>query len=157
MMQAWGVTILRLVVGLVFMAHGLPKLIPIWGGSPARTAELFGAVGLQPALILVLVVGVIELLGGAALFVGVFTRLMALPLVIEMMVAIWKVHLPHGFFLNFAVEPGAGNGYEFSLVLISALLCLVFAGPGALSIDGHRARAAEAAAAGRARLRAGKV
>lgn len=156
-MHSLGITVLRLVVGLVFMAHGLPKLIPIWGTGPALTAELFARIGFEPALVLVLAVGAIELLAGAAVFFGVFTRLMAVPLVIDMAVAIWKVHLPNGFFLSASLEPGAGHGYEFSMVLIGGLLCLILAGPGALSVDGYRARNAESEAAGRARLRAGKM
>ena len=156
-MQAWGVAVLRLVVGAVFVAHGLPKLLPIWGASPARMAAMFEAVGLQPALVLVLAVGVVELLGGAALFLGVFTRLVAVPLAIDMGVAIWKVHWPNGFFLNLALEPGVQHGYEYALVLCGALCCLILAGPGALSIDGYRAHVAESAAAGRARLRHSKV
>jgi len=156
-MQTWGIMVLRLVVGLVFVAHGLPKLLPIWGASPARTAAMFEVVGLQPALILVLAVGVVELVGGAALFLGVFTRLVAIPLVIDMGVAIWKVHWSNGFFLNLALEPDVQHGYEYALVLMGALCCLIFAGPGALSIDGYRAHVAKAAAATRARLRRSKI
>ena len=156
-MQAWGVTVLRLVVGAAFVAHGLPKLLPIWGASPARTAAMFESVGLQPALILVLTVGVVELLGGAALFLGVYTRLAAIPLAIDMGVAIWKVHWANGFFLNMSMEPGVQHGFEYALVLLGALCCLILAGPGALSVDGVRAHAAESAAAGRARLRRSKV
>jgi putative oxidoreductase len=151
--QAWGVMVLRLTVGAVFVAHGLPKLLPIWGASPARMATLFEAAGLQPALLLVLAVGVVELLGGAAVFVGIFTRLMALPLAIDMGVAIWKVHWPNGFFLNLSLEPGVEHGFEYALVLFGALCCLMLAGPGALSVDAYRTHAAESAAEGRARLR----
>jgi uncharacterized membrane protein YphA (DoxX/SURF4 family) len=72
-------------------------------------------------------------------------------------VAVWKVHAVNGFFLNWANTPGQGHGIEFNLVLIGALAALMLSGPGAFSIDGRRARSAEAEAAGRARLRAGKV
>jgi uncharacterized membrane protein YphA (DoxX/SURF4 family) len=74
-----------------------------------------------------------------------------------MTVAIWKVHLVNGFFLNWGMTPGVGHGVEFNLVLIGALLCLMLSGPGGLSIDWRRARSAESQAAGRARLRAGNV
>ena len=75
--------------------------------------------------------------------------LAALALAISMAVAIWKVHLANGFFLP--------TGYEYNIVLLGALISLMLTGPGALSIDGRRARSAEAEAYGRARLRAGKV
>jgi putative oxidoreductase len=74
-----------------------------------------------------------------------------------MVVAVWKVHLPNGFFLNWYMRPGVGHGYEFNLTLIAGLLCLMFMGAGALSVDATRDRSAESEAAGRARLRAGKV
>jgi uncharacterized membrane protein YphA (DoxX/SURF4 family) len=74
-----------------------------------------------------------------------------------MAVAVWKVHLTNGFFLNWLNAPGVGHGYEFNLVLLAGLVCLILTGPGALSIDGRRERWAESEAAGRARLRAGKV
>ena len=51
------------------------------------------------------------------------------------------------------MAPGAGHGYEFNLVLIGALVSLMLTGPGALSFDRHRARAAETQAFGRARMR----
>ena len=139
-MHGGGITILRLVLGVVFLAHGLPKLLPVFGGSPAETAAMFEASGLQPALLLVLIVGVIELFGGAAIILGVWTRFAAILLAINMGVAIWKIHLPHGFFLNLSLEPGVGHGYEFAMVLLGGLVCLLLNGPGAVSIDGYRAR-----------------
>ena len=139
-MHGGGITILRLVLGVVFLAHGLPKLLPVFGGSPAETATMFEASGLQPALLLVLIVGVIELFGGAAIILGVWTRFAAILLAINMGVAIWKIHLPHGFFLNLSLEPGVGHGYEFAMVLLGGLVCLLLNGPGAVSIDGYRAR-----------------
>ena len=157
MIQAGGVTVLRLIVGVVFIAHGLPKLLPIWGASPAHTAAMFEAVGLQPALLLVLTVGLVELLGGAALFLGAYTRRMALPLAFVMGVAIWKMHWPSGFFLNWTLEPGVGHGFEYTLVLFGALCCLMLAGPGALSVDGYRAHATKATSASRPWPRRSKV
>lgn len=139
-MHGGGITILRLVLGVVFLAHGLPKLLPVFGGSPAETAAMFEASGLQPALFLVLIVGVIELFGGAAIILGVWTRFAAILLAINMGVAIWKIHLPHGFFLNLSLEPGVGHGYEFAMVLLGGLVCLLLNGPGAVSIDRYRAR-----------------
>jgi putative oxidoreductase len=74
-----------------------------------------------------------------------------------MLVAVWTVHLSSGFFLNWTLAPGQGHGYEFNLALVAALVSLMLTGPGALSIDRHRARAAETQAFGRARMRAGQV
>ena len=144
MMQAWGVTLLRLTVGAVFVAHGLPKLFgPMWGTSPEGTVALFALVGLQPAPLLAVTVGIVELCGGMALFLGAFTRLMSALLAIIMAVAIWKVHWPYGFFLNLSLEPGVGHGFEYALVLFAALFCLMLNGPGVLSFDGYAGKSAK--------------
>ena len=144
MMQAWGVTLLRLTVGAVFVAHGLPKLFgPMWGTSPEGTVALFALVGLQPAPLLAVTVGIVELCGGMALFHGAFTRLMSALLAIIMAVAIWKVHWPYGFFLNLSLEPGVGHGFEYALVLFAALFCLMLNGPGVLSFDGYAGKSAK--------------
>ena len=75
-----------------------------------------------------------------AIILGVWTRLFASLLAVDMGIAIWKIHLPHGFFLNLSLEPGVGHGYEFAMVLLGGLICLLLNGPGAVSIDGYRAR-----------------
>jgi putative oxidoreductase len=73
-------------------------------------------------------IGLIELFGGVALIVGLFTRLAAFALACDKLGAILLVHAAGGFFLP--------RGLEFVLMLFSAALALLFAGPGALSIDG---------------------
>jgi putative oxidoreductase len=153
-----GPLVLRLALGAVFAAHGAQKLFGIWGGGGLTgTAAYFAQIGLAPAYPLALGVGIVELAGGLLLAAGAFTVITAAVLAVDMLVAVWTVHLASGFFLNWTVAPGQGHGYEFGLVLIAALVSLMFTGPGALSVDGTRARAAETDALGRARLRAGKV
>ena len=76
-----------------------------------------------------------ECFGGLALIVGFLARPAALGLIVVMLVAIAKVHGKNGFFLNFAMAPGKGHGYEFNLVLIAMALSIVIGGAGALSID----------------------
>ena len=157
-MHSYGPAILRLAVGAIFFAHGAQKLFGVWGGGgPAGTAQFFSQIGLSPAYPLALLVGVVELIGGLMLVIGAYTFVTALALAINIGVAAWKAHLPSGFFINWGMTPGLGHGYEFHLVLAASLLALMLTGAGAFSIDGRRARSAEAAAFGRARLRAGKV
>ena len=156
-MSRWGLLWLRLAVGAVFAAHGLAKLIPIWGRSPATTVALFESVGLTPAYPITLAAGGVELLCGVVLIAGAYTPWVTLVLAAYTAVTVWKIHLAHGFFLNWTLEPGGGHGYEYHLLLIAALVCLLFGGPGAASVDAGRAHSAEAAAARRARLRAGSV
>ena len=156
--QPFGPLILRLALGVVFAAHGAQKVFGIWGGAGlSGTAAFFSELGLTPAYPLSLFVGLVELAGGLMLAAGAFTLITSAVLVINMSVAVWKVHLPNGFFLNWVNAPGAGHGYEFNLVLLAGLVCLMLTGPGAFSIDGRRASWAETEAAGKARLRAGNV
>jgi len=155
-MQAWGPVVLRLAVGVVFIAHGAQKLFGFGGGGgPSDTAAFFAQLGLTPAYPLALVVGLVEFLCGLLLVGGAFTGVSAALLTATMVVAVWKVHAPNGFFLNWTNAPGQGHGYEFHLVLLGALAALILSGPGALSVDARRLRSAESLAAGRARLRQG--
>jgi putative oxidoreductase len=149
-MQPYGPAVLRLAIGAVFVAHGAQKLFGVWGGGGlSGTAEFFAHVGLAPAYPLALLVGLVEFGGGLLLLFGALTLFAALILVVNMAVAIWRVHLDAGFFLP--------NGYEFNVALTGALVSLMLTGPGAFSFDEWRARSAETEAYGRARLRSGHV
>jgi putative oxidoreductase len=140
-------------VAAVFIAHGLPKLIPLWGGSPAATTALFASLGLPSAALLVTSTGVLEILGGVTLIAGIWTRWVTVLLVVHQVVEIGTLRWPHGFFLNWSLEPGVGHGVEFGVLVVAALVCLMLSGPGDWSIDGQRNRDAEARALGRQRLR----
>jgi len=149
-MRPYGPAVLRLYVGGVFLAHGAQKLFGLWGGPGlAGTTALFATLGLPYPYPLALLVAVTEFAGGALLILGGLTRWVALALAIEMGVAIWKVHYSNGFFLN----SRSGQGSEFALVLLAAMLSLMLTGPGALSWDEWRDSSAEAMRAGRARAR----
>ncbi len=149
-MRPYGPAALRLCVGAVFLAHGAQKLFSLWNGPGLTgTAAFFTSLGLPYAYPLAILVGFTEFAGGALLILGGLTRWVALALAIDMGVAVWKVHYLHGFFLN---SP-RGQGVEFTLVLIGALLCLMLTGPGAFSWDEWRQSSAEAMRAGRARAR----
>jgi len=139
-MAPYGPTLLRLALGLVFVAHGAQKLFGFGGGGGlSATAALFAQAGLAPAFVLAMLIALVETFGGLLLLAGLFTRIAAGLFTIEMLVAVWKVHLANGFFLNWNNATGVGHGYEFNLVLIAALVSLLLTGPGALSIDRPKA------------------
>lgn len=157
-MQPLGPAVLRVGLGIIFVAHGAQKLFGIWGGGGiAGTTAFFEQLGIPAAMPMAVAVGVAEFLGGLMLILGAFTSVAALTLTLLMLGAIWTVHLGQGFFLNWSLAPAGGFGYEFNVALISGLLCLALTGAGAFSVDERRADAAERVALGRARLRAGKV
>ena len=123
--QRWGITILRVVVGIVFLAHGGQKLF-VWGFS--AVAGFFGQLGIPAPMLAAVIVTLVEFLGGLALVLGLYTRWAAIPLALNMAVAVFTVHLPNGFFLP--------DGYEFALTLLAANVALSLLGSGEASLDG---------------------
>jgi putative oxidoreductase len=154
-----GLAVLRLAIAWVFVAHGMHKLFSFWSGGGAgpagltATAEHLTALGFPSPSILAIVAGVTQLAGGALVGVGLLTRFAAFALLGYVLLGIVTEHLRWGFFLNWAGVHGRGNGIEYSLVLVGALVCLIFAGAGKWSLDGRRAERAESRAMGRARAR----
>jgi putative oxidoreductase len=114
--------VLRGVLGVVFIAHGVQKLF-IYGVD--GIAGAFGSMGLPP--LLGPVIGTAELLGGIALLAGFLTPVAAAGLTLIMAGAIATVHGPQGFF--------APKGYEFNLTLIAGLVAIALTGAGAFSLD----------------------
>jgi putative oxidoreductase len=153
-MRPYGPAALRLAVGTVFVAHGLQKLLGIWNGPGVNgTVHMVQGLGFGYAYPLAILLILTELGGGALLVLGWQTLWVSLALLIDMGIAVWKIHSHNGFFLNWTLAPGKGHGIEYNVVLIGALLCLLLTGPGALSVDEYRSRSAERRAAGRARMR----
>ena|SRR6266446_2855776 len=125
----WANFILRSFVGFIFLAHGAQKLFGVFGGPGLEGAgKMFEQFGFVPGEKWALAVGIVELVGGAALLIGLLTRYAALLLSVVMAVAMIVVHLPNGFFLP--------NGIEFVFALLAANLALLVGGPGELAVDG---------------------
>lgn len=125
-----GLAILRVVVGVIFVAHGAPKL---FGGIEA-TAGFFGQLGIPAATLAAWLIALLESLGGLALIVGFLVSPLAVLLSLHMLTGIVLVHAANGFYV---VGPGQG-GVEFSLLLIASLLALILAGPGLAAVDARR-------------------
>jgi Predicted membrane protein len=126
--------LLRVILGVVFFAHGAQKVFGWFGGyGLSGTVGYFKDVVHVPALLAYLG-PFVEFVGGIALLFGVFTKAAALGIFIMMLVATLKVHLPMGFFLS-GKGDGKGQGYEFALTLAIISLVLILLGGGLYSID----------------------
>jgi putative oxidoreductase len=131
---SWSHLVVRLALGIIFFAHGAQKTFGWFGGHGlAATVGGFRAMGIPPFA--TVLAAYVECLGGLAMIVGFLVRPAALGLIVDMLVAVAKVHGAHGFFLNFAMTPGRGHGYEFNLALLALALSILIGGAGVLSID----------------------
>ena len=125
----YGLTVLRIVVGIVFAAHGSQKLFGAFGGyGLAGTAQYMESVGLTPGYLMAAMAGGIEFFAGLALIIGLLARPAALGLALLSLVAIFTVHISNGLFM-------ANNGYEFGLALLGGSIAVLIEGAGKLSAD----------------------
>lgn len=137
-----GLTVLRLILGATFIAHGAQKLF-VFGFAGVTGA--FTQMGIPMPGLFGPFVSFVELFGGIAIVLGLLTRLAGLGLAVNMVVAMLSVHLKAGFF-----NPG---GVEFPLALFGMAAALTITGAGAFSIDAlieqHTAEPGIPAASGR--------
>lgn len=113
--------LVRVIVGVIFAAHGAQKLFGVWGGMGlAKTVAMMGV-----PLGYLVTIG--EFFGGFGLVLGFMTRFSAASLIVIMLGAIAMVHGRNGFFLQ-------DQGFEYNLALIGLLLPTLLAGPGRYAI-----------------------
>lgn len=126
-------TILRVVLGVVFFAHGAQKMLGWFGGYGFHgTMGFFEHLGF-PAPVAFLIICT-EFFGGLGLIVGLLTRIPALGIGVEMIGAVLMVHLPNGFFMNWFGNQ-KGEGFEYHLLVIAIAAVLLIRGGGAFSAD----------------------
>jgi putative oxidoreductase len=121
--------VVRLVVGLMFAAHGAQKLFGAFGGGGIDgTAAMFDKLGLRPGKLHAWVGGLTEFTGGLLIAVGLLTPYAAAALIGVMTAAVLTVHLRNGFF-------NSNGGFEYNLVLVATLFALTGVGAGEWSLD----------------------
>jgi putative oxidoreductase len=103
------------------------------GVASKTTMAYFTTQAKLPGVVAFLVI-VIEFFGSLGLIVGLFGRVAALGIIVVMIGAVAKVHIPHGFFMNWAGNQ-KGEGFEFHLLAMAIALLIFFKGSGALSLD----------------------
>ncbi|RNB91236.1 DoxX family protein [Brevibacillus fluminis] len=120
-----GLLIIRLVVGLIFAAHGTQKLFGWFGGHGLKgTGGWLESIGIRPGVLMAFLAGAGELVGGLLFAAGTFTWLGAALIVITMLVAIFSVHGKNGFWVT-------SGGIEYNVILIAIAVGIALVGPGA--------------------------
>lgn len=120
----WGIAMVRVLAGLIFLMHGQQKVFGFGLGAMQQT---FAHMGFPAPEILGPFIALLELIGGVALIPGLLTRWACVLFSIEMAVAVFRVHLKGGFYLP--------KGYEFALTMGVMSMALAITGPGAAALD----------------------
>jgi putative oxidoreductase len=128
-------TLIRLVLGIVFFAHGGQKALGWFGGFGfSGTMNFFTNMLHIPAPFAFLAI-MAEFLGGLGLILGLLARIAALGIAVNMSVAVLMVHHNFGFFMNWYGNQ-KGEGWEYHLLVICMALVIMVRGAGAFSVDG---------------------
>jgi putative oxidoreductase len=114
--------VLRIALGVVFVAHGAQKLFGAWGGAgmDAFTGTV-GSLGFSPAVLWAWLAALAEGIGGALLILGVLPRINAAAIGCTMAAAIWKVYGASGFFMK-------NGGFEYQWLILGVCIAIIFSG-----------------------------
>lgn len=123
-LQPLALLVLRLVLGIIMVAHGYPKVF----GGLHKHVGFVGSLGLPGWLAYFSAFA--EFFGGILVIIGLFTRCASIAIVIDLSIAIWKVHWKHGLL--------AEGGYQFPLALAAIAFALIFLGSGPIAFDSIR-------------------
>jgi putative oxidoreductase len=132
--NSWSTLIIRVMLGIVMFPHGAQKLFGLFGGYGfSASMSTFTDKMHIPAFFAFLAI-MAEGLGSMGLIIGFLTRVAAFGILCNMIVAIWMVHWPNGFFMNwFGTQKG--EGFEYHLLAIAICLSLLISGGGKWSVD----------------------
>ena len=127
-------TLIRLVLGIVFFAHGAQKMLGWFGGYgfSGTMGFMTGMMHIPPPFAFLAIAA--EFFGGVGLRLGLLTRVAAFGIAVNMLVAVFMVHAQYGFFANWS---GAqkGEGFEYHLLVLAMTGFLMVRGGGAASVD----------------------
>jgi putative oxidoreductase len=126
--------LLRVVLGVVFLAHGAQKVLGWFGGNGYTATMHFFTENMHIPAIFAFLAICAEFLGGIGLIVGLLGRVAAFGIAVNMIVAIVMVHLPHGFFMNWTGTQ-KGEGIEYHLLTLATCAAIMVHGSGAWSLD----------------------
>jgi putative oxidoreductase len=130
LVSAYGATLLRIILGVIFVMHGYYTLVVL---TPERAAAFMNrAMGLPFSSVLVWYLIAAHLVGGALLVLGIYTRWAALVNIPIMLCAVFLYHIHQGFFMKGV--GGQAQGYEYALLVLVATVAQVLLGGGALAL-----------------------
>ncbi len=129
MMLDLGLLLIRLVIGLSFMAHGAQKLFGWFGGYGIKgTGGWFESMGMKPGALVALLAGLAEFGGGLLLALGLLTPVGGILIALTMVIAIVKVHGANGYW-------STQNGFEYNLAILVIGVALALTGGGQYALD----------------------
>ena len=138
--NSFPLTVLRLVLGVVFFAHGAQKMLS-WFGGKGFSAALHNLVpGMHIPVFFAFLAICAEFFGGLGLMAGLLTRVAAFGILVNMVVAVALVEGHNGFFMNWEGQK-TGEGYEYHLLALAMTFLVMVRGAGALSADRQLASA----------------
>ena len=130
----WVITIVRVVLGVVFFAHGAQMALGWFGGAGLQSTVRTFRENLHIPAPLALLSVAVEFLGGLGLIVGLLSRVAAFGIAVVMSVALVVVHRKFGFFMNWFGEK-QGHGIEYHVLVLALALTVMSKGAGAVSLD----------------------
>jgi putative oxidoreductase len=125
---------MRLVLGIIFFAHGSQKMLGWFGGYGFKGTMGFFTQAMHIPTAFAFLAIAAEFFGGLGLVLGLLTRIAAFGITANMLVAIFMVHLPNGLFMNWTGQQ-KGEGIEYHLLILAVTLALMIRGGGAFSLD----------------------
>jgi putative oxidoreductase len=127
-------TILRVIAGIVFFAHGAQKMLGWFGGYGFHGTMGFFTQEMHLPAVLAFLAICAEFFGGLGLIVGFLTRIAAFGVLCNMVAAVLLVHHSYGFFMNWGGDQ-KGEGFEYHMLAIAVMLAIIIKGAGAYSLD----------------------
>ena len=127
-------TVLRLALAIVVFPHGAQKVLGWFGGFGISGTYGFLTQQMHIPAVFAILVFAAEFLGPIGLFVGFLSRIAAFGIAVDFAVALFMVHLPNGFFMNWSGQQ-KGEGIEFFFLAIGIAIAIMIGGGGAWSVD----------------------
>ena len=124
-LSGYAATVLRVVLGIIFIAHGKAK----FDGGMEGVSGFFGSLGIPVPDLMAPLITALEMGGGLLLIIGLGTRIVALLFALEMIGTTLLVRVPLGLIAE------QGVGAEFDLAMLAGSLAILFLGPGKLAVD----------------------